>query len=203
MSATHHHHDPNELAALHAAGALTPAEAADFERHLAAGDPAYVAAAALYAPVGEALGSLHAAPPPRRSRDALLRLIDSTPQDSPQIWKAWKADHSSDSLYLLRANEGSWDETGVPGVRVRKLFVDKSRNQFTAMVRMEPGTSYPRHRHDGPEECLVLEGDLHVGELVMHKGDFQRAEPDSHHCIQRTEGGCLLLITSSLSDEVF
>ena len=74
---------------------------------------------------------------------------------------------------------------------------------MTAMFRMAAGTSYPEHIHDGPEECYVLEGDLHVGDrMVMHAGDYQRATPGSEHDEQWTEGGCLLLVTSSLSDEL-
>lgn len=195
--------DPNEQAALYVAGALTHAETAEFEQRLANGDAAVRAALGEYSSVATALGGGQSVAPPASARDKLLRLIDSTPQHSPQVWKVWNADRAANTVYTVRANEGTWEETGVPGVRVRKLFVDHDRNQFTAVVKMEPGTSWPRHRHDGPEECMVLEGELYVGDMVMKKGDFQRAEPDSHHCIQRTETGCTLLIVSSLSDEVY
>jgi hypothetical protein len=36
----------------------------------------------------------------------------------------------------------------------------------------------------------------------MRAGDFQRAEAGSVHPVQSTDGGCLLLITSSLDDEL-
>ncbi len=195
-------YDPQQFAALYVAGALTHEEIADFEHRLSAGDSDLRAALGEYSVVAQALGGVHAAAPPVSTRDSLLRLIDSAPQHSPQIWKTWNADRAGNTVHTVRANEGNWDETGVPGVRVRKLFIDTERNQFTAVVKMEPGTSWPRHRHDGPEECMVLEGELHVGDMVMHKGDYQRAEPVSHHCIQRTDSGCTLLIVSSLSDEV-
>jgi anti-sigma factor ChrR (cupin superfamily) len=71
------------------------------------------------------------------------------------------------------------------------------------LVRMAAGTSYPGHRHARAEECLVVQGDLHVGDdLVMHAGDFQRAEPGSVHVPQWTERGCLLLVTSSVDDDL-
>jgi anti-sigma factor ChrR (cupin superfamily) len=69
-------------------------------------------------------------------------------------------------------------------------------------VRMEPGTSYPRHRHKGVEEGYVLEGDLHVGDEAMKAGDCQRAETESIHAVQSTESGCLLRIVSSTVDEL-
>ncbi|MFN0134936.1 MAG: cupin domain-containing protein [Phycisphaerae bacterium] len=203
MNANKPTYDPHEQAALYVAGALTDAETTEFEQRLAAGDADVRAALGEYSDVATTLGGGYSIAAPKASRDKLLRLIDSAPQHSPQVWKAWNADRATNTVHTVRANEGTWDETGVPGVRVRKLFIDQERNQFTAVVKMEPGTSWPRHRHDGPEECMVLEGELHVGDMVMKKGDYQRAEPDSHHCIQRTETGCTLLIVSSLSDEVY
>lgn len=73
---------------------------------------------------------------------------------------------------------------------------------MTFLARMAPGSSYPSHRHGGPEECYVLKGDLDVGHRKMRAGDFERAEPGSVHARETTEEGCLLLIVSSLRDEM-
>ena len=66
---------------------------------------------------------------------------------------------------------------------------------------MAPGSSYPCHVHNGPEQCLVLEGDLLVEDDLLGPGDYQWAEVGSRHGIQSTKQGCLLLITSSMTDE--
>jgi quercetin dioxygenase-like cupin family protein len=103
---------------------------------------------------------------------------------------------------VQRADEAVWEKTPIPGITTRILFVDPPRNQFTALVRMEPGASYPGHVHGGPEECLVLEGELCVGgDTVLRKGDYQRAAGGSRHGVQSTQTGCLLLVTSSLNDD--
>jgi anti-sigma factor ChrR (cupin superfamily) len=70
------------------------------------------------------------------------------------------------------------------------------------LVRMAAGTTYPSHRHAGDEQCFVLDGDLHVGEIVLHSGDFQLAPEESEHGPQSTVGGCTLLIVSSRNDEL-
>ena len=70
------------------------------------------------------------------------------------------------------------------------------------LFRMAPGSSYPAHRHSGPEECLVLSGDLRISDVRMVEGDYQFAAAGSEHTVQSTENGCLLLITTSLSDEI-
>ena len=70
------------------------------------------------------------------------------------------------------------------------------------LVRMAPGASYLPHRHHDTEECFVLDGDLRLHDSVLHTGDYQRAEAGSVHGVQRTEGGCTLLIISSTQDEL-
>jgi len=121
------------------------------------------------------------------------------------VWRRWSDGESEQpSLYTLHADEGAWEETGIDGIEVRRLFVDEANNRMTAMFRMAPGTSYVPHRHDAPEECYVLQGDLHVADdCVLRAGDYQRASADSLHGVQWTEEGCVLLISCSLHDEQF
>lgn len=121
---------------------------------------------------------------------------------SSHVWHGWSSDDGPAGLFTLRRDETGWEETGVDGVQVRRLFVDRPNNRMTAMFRMAPGTDYPEHVHNGFEECYVLEGELHVGEeIVMHAGDYQRADGGSEHARQWTEGGCVLLVSTSMSDE--
>jgi anti-sigma factor ChrR (cupin superfamily) len=102
----------------------------------------------------------------------------------------------------LRAGEGEWEPTAAPGVKARTLHVDPARRYVTMLIRMEPGASYPGHRHADIEECYVLEGDLRVGGERLGAGDYQRADARSCHGVQSTEKGCLLLIVSSQEDEI-
>jgi anti-sigma factor ChrR (cupin superfamily) len=125
----------------------------------------------------------------------------------PQVWKTWMSRPDSGKaalpgLFTLGASEGVWDEVGISGIKVKRLFVDSERDSVTMLVRMPAGAAYPRHRHAGPEQCYVIEGDLRVDNLAFFAGDYQCAEPDSIHGVQYTEGGCLLLIVSSLHDEL-
>jgi len=124
--------------------------------------------------------------------------------DRLQTWRRWREPDAATpgGLRTQRAGEGAWETTSCPGVSVRQLSLDAAARQCTMMVRMEPGSSYPPHRHGGAEECFVVAGDLHVGEEVLTTGDFQRAEEGSIHGVQSTEGGCTLLIVSSLDDEL-
>ena len=200
--------DTSELAALYAAGAMTPQERAAFEVLLASGHEHVVSEVRKLDDAVRALGAAAPVQPSPSVKDSLLRQIDVQKRESSghspreQIWKRWDT-NDGEALFTLRAGDGSWEETGVDGVQVRRLFVHRPNNRMTAMFRMAAGTNYPQHVHNGPEECYVLQGDLHVGdELVMRAGDYQRATPGSHHDDQWTEGGCLLLVTSALDDEL-
>jgi len=119
-----------------------------------------------------------------------------------QLWKNWTNATVAGDLTIQRKEAGAWEKTGVEGVEVKQLFVDQARDYVTMLVRMAPGSSYPRHRHGGFEECYVLEGDLSVGDTMLFAGDYQRAEGGSVHGIQATQKGCLLFIVSSQQDEL-
>jgi anti-sigma factor ChrR (cupin superfamily) len=98
------------------------------------------------------------------------------------------------------ADDGGWEPTATPGVEARQLFLDTAARRVTMMVRMAAGSSYPAHRHGGAEECFVVSGDLRTGDVHMHAGDWQRADKGSRHPDQTTDGGCVLLLISSLDD---
>ncbi len=147
------------------------------------------------------VGELSQAVPESTPSPAVWQEIRRRIHAKAQPWKTWKADSAS-GLTFVPSDAGDWEETDVEGISVRRLFVDRARESVTMLVRMKPGSSYPRHRHNGPEECFVLEGDLEVGGTRMRAGDYQRAEVGSLHAVQSTEDGCLLLIVSSLGDEL-
>jgi quercetin dioxygenase-like cupin family protein len=208
MTHEHFQEGPAEWAALYAAGALPHTEHSQFEAHLATGCADCAAELQQLAPVVSALSTaVEPATPDPRIRAALLRRIATEPRQaetlSPigqQARQAVLSPGLNQGLVIQRAAEGTWEDTPVAGVQMRVLFSDPPNNRFTALVRMAPGTTYPGHLHNGPEECLVLQGDLHVGEHILRTGDYQYAPAGTTHGVQSTEAGCLLMITSSLRD---
>jgi len=157
---------------------------------------------------------LLAAPPVRPSRAVRDRVRDrirggkprmakAAPSDEDsQVWNRWVAGDAK-RMEIHRGGEEDWEVLPDGDIRVRRLYVDEERNEVTMLVRMEPGSSYPAHRHGGDEQCYVLEGELNVGnDEVLRKGDFQVCPAGSHHDVQSTRTGCLLLIVSSRDDEI-
>lgn len=190
-----------DRAALFALDALPPEEARAVEDHLDLCDVCRLEVESLRATVA-ALGT--AVPGERPDPSLRARLLDGargTPAPA-QIWKTWMSNVTGSAEYLARASEGVWEKTGFPGVETRRLFVDADGDRATLLIRMAPGATYPGHRHRGPEECLVLEGDLLAGDTLMRAGDYRRAAAGSIDGVQSTRSGCLLLIISSLGDEI-
>lgn len=204
-----------ELCSGHALGALTEGDEARLLGHVercpSCADELERAREAVVA-IAASLSRL--APPPAvrgRVLDAIrasaanpAKDARSTPAGVPgrQPWREWGDTPSDQTMFYLASEQGVWEPTGVDGIEVRRLFVDQENDRMTAMFRMAPGTSYTPHVHAGYEECYVLQGDLRVGDVVMKAGDFQRAEVGSRHPLQSTVGGCLLLISSSLHDDL-
>ena len=195
------HEKLHELLAPYALGILESRELQALEAHLGAGcAECREELRALEAAAGELAFSVPPVSPPPALRDRILSAAAANAgakQNAEvagagvQVWKSWAGNPPSGSLSLVRAGEGAWEPVGAMGVSVKRLSYDPERRLATMLVRMLPGASYPSHRHSIAEECYVIEGDLHVGDLVMRAGDFQRAEASSVHVTQRTESGCV------------
>ncbi len=215
MDPREHRRQALEHVALDAIGALSSTDDGVWVRsHLEAGCDICAAAANRVETVfDELLLAAPAVEPPARLRHRLLAGLEARdqteeapqpehrPDDSPtQIWNRWIA--SEPKFYTLPASEHGWQEIDVPGISVRQLHVDELRDQVTMLIRMAAGTSYPAHRHGGDEQCYVLAGDLRVEDEVLGAGDYQFAPEGSLHGVQRTDGGCTLLIVSSRNDQL-
>ncbi|MEM7244765.1 MAG: cupin domain-containing protein [Acidobacteriota bacterium] len=196
-----------ERAALHVLGALGPSEAVAYEEHLVACATCRTEVETLRRTVTILAEHAPQVEPPVGLRDRLLaRLDDPEPaaEDEPavQAWRHWSPERAVGGELVLSATESGWEATGTEGVEARRLFVDPVAERVTMLIRMAPGSSYPAHRHGGPEECYVIEGDLDVGGTIMTAGSYQRLEEGSEHPDQSTENGCLLFIVSSLHDRL-
>lgn len=203
-----------DRAALYVIGSLSDDEARSFRQHLGDCAVCRVEVEALEALPGELLELAPSVPPPaglwqrvlERAREPEMRpdprTVRADGSKATQIWKAWNDAPGAPFTYVEQRDSG-FEPTNVPGIHARKLFVDPAHDRVTMLVRMEPGAAYPGHRHSGPEDCYVLQGDLVIeGERTLHGGDYVRAAPGSVHGVQSTRNGNLLLIVSSLGDEL-
>jgi ChrR Cupin-like domain len=75
-------------------------------------------------------------------------------------------------------NVGKWTLVA-PGVSMKILHVDDRGQSF--LLRLDPGATLPAHPHDSDEECIVVEGELQLGDFNMRAGDYHLARLGSRH----------------------
>ena len=104
--------------------------------------------------------------------------------------------------FTIRATEMRW-VTGGPGVEVKVLRMDRERNDQTVLIRMAPGSVVVAHRHTQEEECLILEGEVLIGDYRLSQGDMHVARPGAQHAPIRAPHGALLMIRSEMPPQHF
>lgn len=122
--------------------------------------------------------------PPSALRTQILAAVAGVPQDSVTI----------------RAEEDRWRPFPAPGVRWKKLSSDRERGTLTVLLRIDPGAAVPSHGHQGSEDCFVVEGSCHIGEISLAKGDFHRVGSGARHGTVQSEEGCTLLLVVAAED---
>jgi len=179
-----------EQLALYALGALSQHEARVVERHLAEGCEVCASELPPFESVVEGLGfAVLAATPPAGVRERLMSgLLEESQTVSPSLREPLKN-------YSLRADDGQWTETA-QGVFEKHLFADERRGTVTRLIKMMPGIKLPSHRHLGLEECLVIEGDFHVGSEEFGPGDYRCAMAGTIDETPFSVNGTMLLIVS-------
>src|SRR5581483_5590732 len=92
-----------------------------------------------------------------------------------------------------------WEEAA-PGIHVKILAKNAENDSVSMLVRLDPGTDYPAHRHAGTEELHLLHGILKVDDRTLYPGDFIHSEAGSVDHRVWSETGCTCFLTSSTED---
>lgn len=103
-----------------------------------------------------------------------------------------------DEHFYAPAAGGDW-RVLAEGVFLKVLVRDESTRQATYLVRYSPGTSFPRHPQRTVEECLLVAGDLRIGDVEMRPGDLQIAVPGPEHGPLVSRGGALVFVRGVLN----
>jgi quercetin dioxygenase-like cupin family protein len=107
--------------------------------------------------------------------------------------------------FAPRVNEPrqpEWEEAA-PGIHVKMLARNSENESVSMLVRLDPGTDYPAHRHAGVEELHLLHGVLMVDDRTLYPGDFIHAEPGTVDHRVWSETGCTCFLMTSAEDALF
>jgi anti-sigma factor ChrR (cupin superfamily) len=103
-------------------------------------------------------------------------------------------------MVYLSGKDIDWRESGVDGVQMKTLFADQDAKRVSLLLKIAPGTVYPDHDHIGAEECLMLEGDLHLGGKHLQTFDYMRIPDGGQHGVPWTENGCVCLVICKIAE---
>ena len=95
-----------------------------------------------------------------------------------------------------------WEEAA-PGIHVKILASNAENDSVSMLVRLDPGTDYPGHRHAGIEELHLLHGILKVDDRTLYPGDFIHSEAGSVDHRVWSETGCTCFLLTSTEDALF
>ena len=98
----------------------------------------------------------------------------------------------------IRGEEGAWIDI-VQLVTKKVLNVNHETGIESYLLRLLPGATLEQHRHDEDELCIVLEGDVSIGDLHLKAGDYHYANKGSWHGRASTVHGALLFLQSGVT----
>ena len=97
---------------------------------------------------------------------------------------------------MLDLSSIPWRATRHRGIHLHTLRRDERTGDATVLIRMEPGCSYPAHRHRGLEEVFILQGGYRDQKGEHRAGDYVLNDTGSaHHPTALTDTGedCVML----------
>lgn len=89
-------------------------------------------------------------------------------------------------LEVVPAGRRRWRPT-FPGVQVMPLWGNPGITSM--LVRFDAGAGVPDHRHEVHEDCLMLDGEMFLGDILLRPGDYQFAPAGGGHFGETSDVG--------------
>jgi len=101
------------------------------------------------------------------------------------------------ALTTIQPDDGEWQKFS-PKVSIKVLRRDEDENTQSYLLRLEPGAVLLPHVHGRDEECMVLEGEVRIGEFVVRQGSYHLAPAGVSHEPISSEAGALLFLRGAI-----
>jgi ChrR Cupin-like domain len=94
-----------------------------------------------------------------------------------------------DAAFSVFDRDAGWPHF-VPGIQRRVLW--QRDGQAAMLYYAQPGAQVPLHTHGHDEECLMVQGELFLDDVLLKAGDYQLAPAGTHHSITETDTGVVI-----------
>jgi hypothetical protein len=190
--------EQQELASLYALGALTGLENRAFEQALLDNAELLELTRSLQRTTSLIAQATTAVALPSGLKDKLFRHIEQLEMEKKPVASGVL---NLAGLRFANANDqAGWKQLPIPGAWIKLLSLEKERGYAVLMGKLEAGARYPAHVNAGPEDFLVLTGDLHIGNRRLGPGDFHHADGGSQHEENYSLEGCTLISVLTTDD---
>lgn len=120
--------------------------------------------------------------PPGGAADALL-------SETGALLFLRESASAAGEAFTVRDAQAGWPDYA-PGIRRRVLW--QHAGQAALLYAAEPGASVPMHRHGHDEECLMVQGELFLDDVLLQEGDYQLAPAGTGHRVTETDTGVVI-----------
>jgi quercetin dioxygenase-like cupin family protein len=94
-----------------------------------------------------------------------------------------------DAAHTVLDSAAGWPDFA-PGIRRRVLW--QRDGQAALLYLADPGAQVPMHTHGHDEECLMVQGELFLDDLLLQAGDYQLAPAGTGHRVTETDTGVVI-----------
>ena len=96
---------------------------------------------------------------------------------------------AAEAAFTVRDAEAGWPDFA-PGIQRRVLW--QHAGQAALLYFVQPGVQLPHHGHGHDEECMMLQGELFLDDVLLQQGDYQLAPAGTGHRLTETDTGVVL-----------
>jgi quercetin dioxygenase-like cupin family protein len=91
-------------------------------------------------------------------------------------------------------NALDWKPSQFEGIDIKVLYEDRALGEMTCLLRWQPGTTLPFHRHPEIEQSYVISGSFSDHDGICRAGEYVWRRPGSMHETHSAEGCTILAI---------
>jgi len=98
-------------------------------------------------------------------------------------------------LDTIHSADGEW-KPFLPRIAIKVLRREAGTQSY--LLRLDPGAVLLPHEHPDEEECMVLEGQVRIGDIVASQGDYHLAPKGVDHSAIVSDQGALLFLRGAI-----
>ena len=124
---------------------------------------------------------------------ATTEMKDSAPHVAERLPSGHLEPTPQGSTYV-NVNDMPWKPSQFEGIEIKVLYENKEAGELTCLLRWQPGTTLPFHKHPEIEQSYVISGSFSDHDGICRAGNYVWRQPGSMHETHSAEGCTILAI---------